>query len=116
MNDEIIYDDSCLKKIKALLAAEESMMFASVADQFEVIDTDTVTAIVDQELAMQISSGGGDWQQLQKKAVSIRREKITAWQLKEISKDIYQWTLGYDSFLGYMFGVLNLEKANKHGR
>lgn len=116
MNDEIIYDDSCLKKIKALLAAEESMMFASVADQFEVIDTDTVTAIVDRELAMQISSGGGNWQQLQKKAVSIRREKITAWQLKEISKDIYQWTLGYDSFLGYMFGVLNLEKANKHGR
>lgn len=111
MNDEIIRDDSCMEKIKSMIEKEEAMQFVTVADQFKVIDSNTVTAVIDEDLARLIGIGKGNWQQLQKKAVSIRREKVQTWSLKEIAKDIYQWTLRYDPFLGYMRGVLDIEKA-----
>lgn len=111
MNDEIIRDDSCMEKIKSMIEKEEAMQFGTVADQFKVIDSNTVTVVIDEDLARLISIGKGNWQQLQKKAVSIRREKVQTWSLKEIAKDIYQWTLRYDPFLGYMRGVLDIEKA-----
>ena len=42
-----------------------------------------------------------------RKSVSIRREKVRPWNLKEIANGVYQWTQPHDSFLGYMRGVLN---------
>lgn len=87
------------------------MQFKTVDEQFEVIDSNTVSAVVDEMLAKAITFGKGDWRQLQRKSVSIRREKIQSWNLKEIAKGVYQWTLRYDSFLGYMHGVLDTEKA-----
>ncbi len=87
------------------------MQFKTVDEQFEVIDSNTVSAVVDEMLVKAITFGKGDWRQLQRKSVSIRREKIQSWNLKEIAKGVYQWTLRYDSFLGYMHGVLDTEKA-----
>lgn len=113
MEEEMIRNDCCLKSMKAILNEEKSMQFKTVAEQFKVIDSDTVTAVIDKALADLIVKGKGDWKQLQKYAVSIRREKIKEWKLIEIAKDIYQWTLPYDSFLGYMDGVLNLERGRK---
>lgn len=107
MNDEIIRDDSCMKTIKYLLEQENSMQFQTLDREFEVIDSDTVPAVVDAALAKAIASGGGDWCTLQKKSVSIRRYKVKSWNMKPIAGDVYQWTLGYDDFLGYMYGVLN---------
>lgn len=111
MNDEIIRDDGCLKTIKNFLELENSMQFQELERKFEVIDDDTVPAIVDAALAKAIASGRGDWGTLQKKSVSIRRCKVKAWNMKAISGDVYQWTLGYDDFLGYMHGVLNMGGA-----
>lgn len=113
MEEEIIRHDCCLEDMKAIRNEEESMQFITVAEQFRVVDSDTVTAVIDETLAAQIVQGKGDWKQLQKYAVSIRREKIKDWKLIEIAKGIYQWTLPYDSFLGYMDGVLNLERGRK---
>ena len=113
MNDEIIRDDSCLKTINRLNELEDSMQFKTVCDEFSVIESDTVPVIVDAEFAKLIENGNGDWQSLQKNSISIRREKIKAWSLKELAKDVYQWTLQYDSFLGYMRGVLDMEKSKK---
>ncbi|MDY4222020.1 MAG: hypothetical protein SOX71_05930 [Candidatus Faecousia sp.] len=107
MNDEIIHDDSCMKEIKNLLEQENLMQFQTVDSKFEVIDNDTVTAVVDETLAKTIASGKGDWSTLQKKSVSVRRTKVKSWNMKAIAGDVYQWTLGYDDFLGYMYGVLN---------
>jgi len=45
---------------------------------------------------------------MQKESVSIHQYKIKEWNLKEIAAGAYQWTLGYDDFLGYMYGVLNM--------
>lgn len=111
MNDEIIRDDSCIKTINRLNELEDSMQFDTVCNEFVVIESNTVPVIVDNELAKSIEYGRGDWQLLQKKSVSIRRERIKAWGLKELAKGVFQWTLRYDSFLGYMRGVLDIEKS-----
>lgn len=111
MNDEIILDDSCIKTIRQLMDQEEAMQFQTVDHAFTVIDSDTVPAVIDDSLAEAIARGKSDWHTLQKKSVSIRRYKIKEWNLKEIADGVYQWTLGYDDFLGYMHGVLNMGAA-----
>ncbi len=113
MNDELIRDDSCISMINRLNEMEEEMQFETIADKFEVIEARTVPVVVDEELAELISQGKGDWRLLQQKSVSIRREKIIEWCLKELATGVYQWTLRYDPFLGYMLGVLDVEKS-KH--
>ena len=110
MNDEIIRDDSCLASIEKMMAFESANEFACVENKFKVIDEDTVFAVVDEGLAEDISHGGGDWRELQKKSVSIFRKKIAALHLQEISGGVYRWTLPYDDFLGYMRGVLDSER------
>ena len=107
MNDEIIRDDSCMKAIKYLLEQENAMQFHTVDDKFKVIDDDnTVIAVVDNSLVASIEQGRGDWQELQKKSVSVRENKSERWKMRKIRDNIYQWTAGYDTFLGYMSGVL----------
>lgn len=110
MNDEIIRDDSCLASIEKMMAFENANEFPCVENKFKVIDEDTVFAVVDEGLAEDISHGGGDWRELQKKSVSIFRKKIAALHLQEISGGVYRWTLPYDDFLGYMRGVLDSER------
>lgn len=107
MNDEIIRDDSCIKTIKQLMEQENAMQFRTVDREFEVIDADTIPAVVNSSLAEEIAHGRGDWKTLQRHSVSIRRSKIKQWNLKEIAPGVYQWTLGYNDFLGYMSGVIN---------
>lgn len=111
LNDVIAQDSTCLAQIKQMLRAEANRQFPVVEDQFRVIDETTVSAIVDEALVKEVSLGNGDWKQLQKKAVSIRCGNIRRWNLKEIAAGVYQWTLRYDAFLGYMRGVLDVETA-----
>ena len=110
MNDEIIRDDSCLITINRLNDLEDSMQFDTVCNEFVVIESNTVSVVVDDELAKSIEHGCGDWQLLQKKSVSIRHERIKEWGLKELVNGVFQWTLHYDSFIGYMRGVLDIER------
>ena len=92
------------------MTQEAAMQFQNVAKEFKVIDSDTVTAVVDESFAKEIAHGKGDWKVLQKKSISIPRNKIKQWNVKEIVEDIFQWTLAYDEFLGYMRGVLEQYK------
>ncbi len=108
MNDEIIRDDSCIKTIKNLVEQEKAMQFQTIDREFKVIDSDTVSVVIDAQLADKISCGKGDWSVLQKKSVSVRRYKVKPWKLKEIASGVYHWTLPYDDFLGYMSGVLSM--------
>ena len=114
LNDEIVRTDSCLRGMRELLRQEKKLQFQTVEGAFQVIESDTVTAIVDETLAEEVARGEGDWKALQRRAVSIRRSKIGVWKLKEIVSGVYQWTLGYDTFLGYMRGVLD-ECSGAHG-
>lgn len=107
MNDEIIRDDSCIQEIKYIIKQEEGNQFEIVDQKFKVIEDVTVPAVVDLALAKEIMYGKANWQLLQRNVVSIRINKIKEWDLKEIARGVYQWTWGYDDFLGYMYGVLN---------
>lgn len=114
LNDVLAQDGSCLQKISSLLQEEENLEFADIEEKFKVIEENTVLAVVDEALAKRILFGKADWTELQKNSVSVRKSNIRAWNLKEIGDGLYQWTLRYDPFLGYMRGVLDMERA-KHG-
>ena len=110
MNDEIIRDDSCIKTIKRLLKEENDMQFETVDREFKVIDDDnTALAVVDKSLAAAIEQGNGDWRELQKKSISIDKYNTERYGLRKIRDNIYQWTAGYDTFIGYMSGVFENE-------
>ena len=60
------------------------------------------------ELARRIRSGQGDWRELQMKSVAVPAYHVNDWKLKKIAPELYEWTLPYDPFLGYMAGVLGI--------
>lgn len=109
MQDELVRDDSCMSAICDFAELEAAQQFRTLAQKFRVIDQKTVLAVPDDSMASAIAEGRASWQELQRHAVSVRKEKIGLWHLREIADGIYQWTLGYDSFLGYMHGVLLTE-------
>ena len=109
MQDELVRDDSCMSAICDFAELEAVQQFRTLAQKFRVIDQKTVLAVPDDSMVSAIAEGRASWQELQRHAVSVRKEKIVLWHLREIADGIYQWTLGYDSFLGYMHGVLLTE-------
>jgi CRISPR/Cas system-associated endonuclease/helicase Cas3 len=110
MNDEITRNDSCIPSIKDLLDDEKEMQFKVISEKYQVIASDMAIAIVDDDFADEVVNGEGNWQQLQRKCVSIPKSKIQKWKLKEVAVGIYLWTLPYNSFIGYMKGVLDTER------
>lgn len=108
---EIVRDDSFLGFVGKLDREENSCAFRDVAEDFVVIEKDTVTALADPELAEEIRRGHGDWRSLQRLAFNVRRSRLKSWRLKELGGGVYQWTLPYDDFLGYMAGVIADEKS-----
>lgn len=114
IRDELQRGKSERKEIQELLEAEEGLNFETVNDRFRVIESNTIPVIVKSELGEQIRQGHGNWREVQKYSVSIRKKNLERWQAKQIAKDVYYWILPYDSFLGYMAGVLQQEKI-QHG-
>ena len=112
--DELKTGASLKTAIQGLQEAEDNCGFKTVDKEFRVIDSDTITVVIHTPLAEQIKRGYGSWQDIQKGSVSIHSNKKEEWQISRIAEDVYQWTLPYDSFLGYMAGVLKLEEL-KHG-
>lgn len=111
--DELERGVSLKKAIGELRDAENSCSFQIVNKKFRVIESDTITVVIHASLAEQIKRGYGSWQDIQKYSVSIHENKKDEWQIRQIAEDVYQWTLLYDSFLGYMAGVLKQEES-KH--
>ena len=112
IRDELTLYDEDVKKRKRLAEDEEGLSFESVADKFKVIDSDTVPVLVDSDIALQFEFGGGNSKLLQKKSVSVARYNLAKWNVREIRKGLYQWTLLYDDFLGIMAGVISLAKVS----
>ncbi len=83
--------------------------FPKVAELFKVIDSNTVTVVIASELREQLRHGkwcGRDT--LQKRSVQIWGWRVEELGLEEFPKfpGVYGWRLAYDSFLGYMAGLL----------
>jgi CRISPR/Cas system-associated endonuclease/helicase Cas3 len=96
---------------KKLVDAENIRRFPEVEKDFKVINTDTRMVLVDEELIAQIERHEKvDWRELQKKSVMIWGYKLEALHIPEIRDGLYKWTLAYDDFLGYMAGLLTVEK------
>jgi CRISPR-associated endonuclease/helicase Cas3 len=109
MDDQIIRNDGCMEQIRKFCDLEKNMEFESLEKNFRVIDSNTILAVADQDVIRQIQEGKCDWRVLQQKSVSVNLCNIKNWSMKEIVEGIYQWTLDYDDFLGYMRGVLDAE-------
>jgi len=107
------------EKARKLIKDEDRMEYPSVSTQCRVIDTDTRTVIIDESLAEAVRKGEKvSRHELMRYSVQIWANKIEKLGLQPAiqgsrSEDlkIYVWQYDYDpDFLGYMKGVLKLEK------
>lgn len=112
---ETKYSDRKLNKkeySEEILKDEEKCNFQIVADNYNVISSDTATVVTDLKLVEQLERGiPVDWQYIQNNSVQLWMSKIDKLELNAIAtKDnIYSWvdTYTYDpSFLGIMGGLL----------
>lgn len=101
-----------------IVIAERNRNFPSVEDQFKVIPTKTVTAIIDWEICERIERHEKvNFIELQQKSVSIYSNNINKFALRPLRgfNDLYAWPLDYDEdFLGYMAGVLKLDDIESY--
>jgi CRISPR-associated endonuclease/helicase Cas3 len=68
--------------------------------------------LVDEELIARIERHEKvDWRELQKKSVMLWGYKLEDLHIPKIRDGLYKWTLAYDDFLGYMAGLLTVERA-----
>lgn len=108
---------SVLKKDE-LLSAERALNFPKVAKLFRVIDSPTLTAVVDEALKEKIESGRRvATQDLQNGSVQIYTSRAREWTLREFDQvpGLFAWELAYDPFLGFMSGVLPLVDGGTKG-
>lgn len=108
---------SRLKKDE-LLKAERARNFPRVAELFRVIDSPTLTAVVYEILKEKIESGQPlPSQELQNGSVQIYGSRASEWALREFERmpGLFAWELEYDSFLGFMAGVLPLIDGGAEG-
>mgnify|MGYP006282461331 FL=1 len=105
-------------KAQVIEKADENCDFPRVAKNFVVIDSDTATAIVDEELVARIEAGDHvDTDEFQSVSVEISRYRVHDYAIEAIRgyRDLWAWKLGYDGFLGYMAGVLKLAEHQEGG-
>lgn len=90
---------------------EAKRQFAEVERHFRVIDSNTIIAVVDCRLKRKLRNRDKvSFQELQNGSVQIYSNRVTDFAIAPIAErpGVYEWTLEYDSFLGYMAGVINL--------
>ena len=98
---------------RPLLAAEHNGQFPEVQDRYHIIDADTVLVAADEDLKQRIRNGSANWRDIQRKCVSLYRSKTYAFRLEPLCGAVYDWNLGYDSFIGVMKGILEYEAIKK---
>jgi hypothetical protein len=102
------------EKSAKLVKAEDKRDFPEVSKVYRVIDEDTVTAVVDEDLAKRLARHDKvDPLDLVRCSVRIRRADVRRYSMRPIIEDeVYKWTLAYDpELLGYMAGVFDAERA-----
>lgn len=109
------------KKKKDIDIAERNADFPAVERLFRVIDSETVTAVVDEALLLRLEAYERVTRaELQSASVQIWHSKEQQFGLERLESirgydDLRRWTLPYDSFLGYMAGVLPLVDSGYDG-
>lgn len=99
------------EQIKLLFKYEHAKQFPLVAEGFKVIASDTITVLMPGPLLEAIKQGERpDWKALQSHSVQIWANKKIDLGLTELAQipNLYEWTLTYDDFIGYMAGALEV--------
>jgi CRISPR-associated endonuclease/helicase Cas3 len=100
-----------------LAKAEDKRDFPKVAEVYRVIKDDTITAVVDEDMAERLAHHHKiEPLDVLRTSVRIRRDAVARLALRPIVGDeIYKWTLAYDpDLLGYMAGVFDVERAQSN--
>lgn len=103
------------EKSKILLSNEKSREFQEIANEYKLIESCTLTVIVDKTIVEKLENGFQvDWQEIQEHSVQLWSNRVYKLGLREIKgcihDDIYSWidTYEYDpDFLGVMAGILD---------
>ncbi len=94
------------------LRFEENYQFPKVEENFRVINADTRTVLIDNEMISKIGSHIPlNWRDIQKSSVQIWSYRIDELRISEVPgcSGLYQWPYQYDDFIGYMAGLLSIE-------
>jgi CRISPR-associated endonuclease/helicase Cas3 len=100
----------------AILKAERNCDFPEVEKLFKVISSKTLTAVVDRAVIERLERGEKvSRNELQAGSVQIWQDRENDWGTSEMPHipGLKKWNLKYDSFLGYMAGVLPLVDAGQ---
>ena len=98
--------------------AESKLDFPEVERLFKIINADTRTVVVGDDLIRRIESFElVDWREIQKNSVQIWGYRIDALHIPELRRHsgVYAWNLGYSPFIGIMDGILELEEFERNG-
>lgn len=90
--------------------SESACDFPKVSEEFEVISGETRTVVVDQDLREKLHRRERVLRRdIQRGSVQIWGNRIAELRIPEFSHypGMYSWTLGYDTFIGYMKGILD---------
>lgn len=96
-----------------IIRAEQNQEFPTVEERFKVIDTATVTVVVDENVKRRLEEGNSvAREELQLHSVQIWGYRTKEWGLVESRSypGLLLWNIGYDEFLGYMKGVVELNE------
>jgi CRISPR-associated endonuclease/helicase Cas3 len=116
-----IIQEGMPKKKRDIAIAERNADFPTVEKLFRVIDSDTVTAIVDEAIVNRLEGYEKiSRAELQSASVQIWHSKAQAFGLERLDRiqgyeDLRVWKLPYDRFLGVMAGVLPLIDGGNEG-
>ncbi len=110
-----------VSRMDEIVQAEKDADYPQVAKLCRIIDAATRTAVVEPGLIQRLEnpdqSQWPDWRELMLGSVQLWVGKERELALPELSgwPGVFRWNLEYNSFLGYMAGVLPLLKAGKVG-
>jgi len=100
----------------SLLKSEEGLRFPQVERDFRVIASDTRTVIIGEGLVEKLENHlPVDWRDIQKSSVQIWGYRLNDLRIPEVlgHPGMYKWIYGYNDFIGYMAGVLSVEKVKQ---
>jgi hypothetical protein len=115
---ELVWRD-VRSRADSLGKAERTEDFPEVAKLYRVIDSDTLTVVVDRDLVARLENGERvSWRELVRGSVQMWAKNIRKLSIRSVGfdDDLYCWTGPYDpDFLGYMAGILPLIQGQDTG-
>jgi CRISPR-associated endonuclease/helicase Cas3 len=102
---------------ETLVLREKNHDYPDVADLFRVINSPTMTVIVDHKTIQRLESDElVSWREIQDVSVQIWANKMRLFPIRPIegSEELWAWNGKYDGFLGYMAGVLPLNDPESY--